>query len=281
MGDYVTILGVGSRTFRFGPPVVMGIINTTPDSFSGDGVAGCRSVAVRKGLDMMRSGAAFVDVGGESTRPGAAPVSVAEELRRTVDVVRALADKHPGRISIDTMKADVAEAALKAGASIVNDVSALRAPRMVDVVAEHDASVIVMHMQGTPRTMQRSPRYKDVVEEVAAFLEERVSVAEDAGVRPNRIMIDPGIGFGKTVRHNLEILARLREFRRLGKPIVVGASRKSFIGKLTGEEPEARLPGSLAAAVLAASDGANVLRVHDVKETCQALSVFWEVSRRG
>ena len=282
MEDSASVLDVGSRTFNFGPPVVMGIVNTTPDSFSGDGVAGRRSVAVRKGLDMIRSGAAFVDVGGESTRPGAAPVSVDEELVRTVEVVRALADEHPGRVSIDTMKADVAEAALKAGASMINDVNALRGPRMAEVAAQHDAAVIIMHMLGTPRTMQEAPRYKDVVEEITAFLEARISVAEEAGIRQNRIMVDPGIGFGKTVRHNLEILARLRELRRLGKPIVVGASRKSFIGKLTGEEtPGARLPGSLAAAVIAASNGANVLRVHDVRETCQALSVCWEVIQRG
>ena len=259
--------------------MIMGIVNTTTDSFSGDGVGGNRSAAIRRGLDMMASGAAFVDVGGESTRPGAEPVSAGEEVRRTKGVVKALSDRHPGRISIDTMKAEVAEAALEAGASIVNDVNALRGPRMIEVAAEHDASVILMHMRGTPRTMQRSPRYKDVIADIAAFLEERISAAEAAGIRPNRIMIDPGIGFGKTVRHNLEILARLEELKGLGKPIVVGASRKSFIGKLSGEATDDRLPGSLAAAVTAAANGANVLRVHDVQETCQALKVGWEVAR--
>ena len=279
MRDPVSVFSVGSRTFRFGPPMIMGIVNTTTDSFSGDGVGGNRPAAIRRGLGMMASGAAFVDVGGESTRPGARPVSVDEEVRRTIAVVKALSDRHPGRVSIDTMKAEVAEAALEAGASIVNDVNALRGPRMVEVAAEHDASVIIMHMQGTPRTMQKSPRYKDVIADIAGFLEERISAAENAGIRPRRIMIDPGIGFGKTVRHNLEILARLEELKELGKPIVVGASRKSFIGKLSGEATDNRLPGSLAAAVTAAANGANVLRVHDVKETCQALKVGWEVAR--
>lgn len=281
MSESTSVLVVGSKTFKFGPPLVMGILNVTTDSFSGDGVGDDRRRAVQRGLEMFTSGAAFVDVGGESTRPGASPVSAEEELRRTTTVIRDLASKHPGRISIDTMKAEVAEAALKAGASIVNDVNGLRGTRMAEVVAEQDASVVIMHMLGTPRTMQRAPRYRDVVVEISTFLEERISVAEKAGVRPNRIMIDPGIGFGKTVRHNLEILARLKEFTSLGKTIAIGASRKSFIGKVTGGSAEGRLPGSLAAAIVAASNGANVLRVHDVGETCQALKVHREISKSG
>lgn len=279
MSTTSSTLRIGSKTFRFGPPSVMGIVNVTADSFSGDGLDGCSKAAVRVGLRMFSSGASFVDVGGESTRPGAEPVSVADELRRTIKVIRALSKRHPGRISVDTMKAEVADEALKAGASIVNDVNGLRGIGMMEVVAEHDASAIIMHMAGMPRTMQKSPRYRDVVSEVIAFLKERVAAAERAGVQANRIMIDPGIGFGKTVNHNLEILERLDEFKTLGKPIVVGVSRKSFIGKLTGAQVNDRLPGSLAAAVAAAERGANILRVHDVPETIQALRVSWHISK--
>jgi dihydropteroate synthase len=275
------VLRVGTKTFRFGQPLVMGIVNVTTDSFSGDGLGKDRQAAIRRGLDMLASGATFVDVGGESTRPGADPISLEEELKRTTEVIKELAGRHPGRVSIDTTKAVVAEAALKAGASIVNDVNGLRGPRMTEVVADHDASVVIMHMLGTPGTMQKAPRYRDVVEDIAEFLAERISETEEAGVSPNRIMIDPGIGFGKTLRHNLEIIARLREFRSLGKTIVVGASRKSFIGKVTGKEAEDRLPGSIAAAVLAAQNGASILRVHDVPETHQALQIYWRVAQKG
>lgn len=281
MNTRTSTLRVGEQTYRFGPPKVMGIVNVTTDSFSGDGLGRDSRKAVETGMRMLASGATFVDVGGESTRPGAMQIAVEEEIRRTIGVIRVLSERHPGRISIDTMKAEVADEALRAGASIVNDVNGLRGSGMAEVVAEHDASVVIMHMSGTPRTMQKRPRYKDVVAEIHAFLHDRVDAAERAGVRSNGIMIDPGIGFGKTLAHNLEIIERLDELRSLGRPVVMGVSRKSFIGKLTGAEVDGRLPGSLAAAVIAAERGANILRVHDVPETAQALGVAWGIVRRG
>jgi dihydropteroate synthase len=251
----------------------MGIVNNTEDSFSGDGIGGDVKAAVRAGLSMFDMGADIVDVGGESTRPGAVSVPLDEELRRTIPVIEILCRVHPGRVSIDTMKPGVAEAALYAGVAIVNDVSGLRDPRMREVVAEHDAAVIIMHMRGDPRTMQVRPRYRDVVGDIMTYLEARIDEAEEAGINPRKIMVDPGIGFGKTIDHNLEILRRLREFKMLGKPIVIGVSRKSFIGKISGLPAMDRLPGSIAAAVLAVREGANIVRVHDVQETASALRV--------
>ena len=251
----------------------MGIVNNTKDSFSGDGIGGDVKAAVRAGLSMFRIGADIVDVGGESTRPGAVSVPLDEELRRTITVVESLSKVHPGRVSIDTMKPEVAEAALYAGVAIVNDVSGLRDPRMREVVAEHGAAVIIMHMRGDPRTMQVRPRYRDVVGDIMTYLEARIDKAEKAGINPRKIMIDPGIGFDKTIDHNLEILRRLREFKALGKPIVVGVSRKSFIGRISGLPSSERLPGSIAAAILAVREGANIVRVHDVAETAKALRV--------
>jgi dihydropteroate synthase len=271
---------LGTCVLKLDKPKVMGIVNNTPDSFSGDGIGGDVEKAVERGLFMFDSGADMVDVGGESTRPGADPVSPDTEMRRTIPVVERLTRAHPGRISIDTMKPEVAEGALFAGATLVNDVSGLRDQRMIDVVAEHDAGVIVMHMLGQPRTMQADPRYRDVVEDIIEFLSERISAAEEAGVNPRKIMVDPGIGFGKTLDHNLEILGRLREFRALGKPIVIGVSRKSFIGKLTGEPVENRLEGSIAAAILAVWEGANVIRVHDVPQTVRAMKVSSSILAR-
>ena len=271
--DKASSVMVGTCRLRFDAPKVMGIVNVTPDSFSGDGIIDDSSRAILRGEAMFAAGADLVDVGGESTRPGAEPVPVDAEALRTLGVVEALSAHRPGRVSIDTYKPDVAERALFAGATIVNDVTGLRDPRMIDVVAEHDATVIIMHMKGEPRTMQVRPRYKDVVADVVAFLRDRVEAAEDAGVSPSKIMVDPGVGFGKTLDHNLEIVARLREFRTLGKPIVVGVSRKAFIGRLTDLPPEERVEGSLAAAVLAVRNGADVVRVHDVSETVRALKV--------
>ena len=251
----------------------MGIVNNTPDSFSGDGFAGDVEKAIALGNSMFESGADLVDVGGESTRPGAKPVPSEIEISRTVPIIEALSRLRPGRISVDTMKPEVAEAALFAGASVVNDVSGLRDRRMVEIVAEHDAAVVIMHMLGEPRNMQAKPRYKDVVADIKSFLVERITAAEEGGIASRRIMIDPGIGFGKTVDHNLEILARLREFKSLGKPLVIGVSRKGFIGKISGAPADQRLPGSLAVAVLAVKEGADVVRVHDVPETAQALKL--------
>ncbi len=272
---------MGSRTIRFGPPKVMGIVNATTDSFSGDGLGEDTGRAVKTGVDMFAAGAEFVDIGGESTRPGADTVPTDEEIKRTAEIVRRLARRHPGRVSIDTMKAEVASVALEAGASIVNDVNGLRGEGMAEVIAEHDASVIIMHMQGTPKTMQKSPKYGDVVADISTFLEDRIAVAEKAGIRADRIMVDPGIGFGKNLDHNLEILTRLRELQSLGKTIAIGVSRKSFIGKITGNSIDDRLGGSLAAAVLAATNGANVIRAHDVPETVQALQVAWQIIQNG
>lgn len=264
---------VGTCRLRLDVPRVMGIVNMTEDSFSGDGLGGDAEAAVSKGKAMFSAGADLVDVGAESTRPGAAPVSKEMELGRVVDVIEALAAHSPCSVSVDTYKHDVAEKALLAGASVVNDVTGLRDPRMADVIAEHGASVVIMHMKGEPRTMQVRPRYKDVVSEVYSFLNDRVAVAEAAGIRPNRIMVDPGIGFGKTLDHNLEIIARLRELRGIRKPIVIGVSRKSFIGRLTGLPPGERLEGSLAAAIISVMNGADIVRVHDVAETVSALKV--------
>lgn len=222
---------------------------------------------------MFDAGAELVDIGGESTRPYAEEVSEEEELSRILGVVSRLSSLHPGKISIDTMKPGVADAALKAGATIVNDVSGLRSSDMRRIVAEHDASVIIMHMLGDPRTMQDSPEYDDVVREIVEFLSERIAAAERDGINPRQIMVDPGLGFGKTVEHNVDILRRLSELKPLGKPIVVGASRKSFIGRITGGSVEKRLGGSIGAAVIAAANGADIVRAHDVLETVQALQV--------
>jgi dihydropteroate synthase len=258
----------------------MGIVNVTPDSFSGDGVHLDEEAAVRKGNSMFEAGAEFVDIGGESTRPYAEPVPEEEELSRVVGVVSRLSASYPGKISIDTMKPTVADAALRAGATIVNDVSGLRNSEMRAVVAERGASVVIMHMLGEPRTMQDSPVYDDVVVDVVVYLQKMIDTAENDGIDPRRILVDPGIGFGKTVEHNIEILSRLGEMKSLGKPIVVGASRKSFIGSITGKPVEDRLGGSIAAAVVAAFNGADIVRAHDVPETIQALDVAFRISNR-
>lgn len=264
---------IGRRYLRLDVPRVMGIVNVTPDSFSGDGFGDDTSAAVARGLEMFNKGADIVDVGGESTRPGALPVSVQEEISRVCPVIERLNRKHRGFISVDTMKPEVAEAAIVAGAGIVNDVSGLRNRAMIDLVSDTGSSIIIMHMLGEPRTMQKNPRYEDVVRDVGRFLRGRITAAEDSGIRPDRIMVDPGIGFGKTLNHNLELLGRLRELRSIGKPIVVGVSRKSFIGKLTGMDADGRLEGSIAAVVLAIREGASIVRVHDVAETVRALRV--------
>jgi dihydropteroate synthase len=261
----------------------MGVVNVTPDSFSDGGLFLDAEAAVARGRELVAQGADVLDVGGESTRPGAEPVGEAEELRRVVPVIEGLSSAGADtQISIDTSKAAVARAALAAGASVVNDVSALRAdPAMAAVVAESGAECCLMHMQGEPRTMQRAPRYEDVVDEVKAFLEERMGFAVRAGVAEERVWLDPGIGFGKTLAHNLELLRRLQELTTLGRPLVVGTSRKSFLGRLIAdaqgrEEPvdvTQRLPGTLATSVLAYERGATVLRVHDVAPVLAALAV--------
>jgi dihydropteroate synthase len=251
----------------------MGVVNVTPDSFSDGGRYLDPRAAVEHGKQLIADGAAILDVGGESTRPGAEPVSAEEELRRVEPVVAGLAGSG-AEVSIDTSKAAVAAAALDAGAAIVNDVTALRGdPEMAALCAERGPIVVLMHMLGTPRTMQDEPRYGDVVDEVKAFLAERLRAALAAGIAEERIWLDPGIGFGKTAAHNFELLRRLAELRELGRPLVVGTSRKSFIGGADGSPPDERIGGTIASSVLAAAEGADVLRVHDVAEVRQALTV--------
>ena len=252
----------------------MGIVNVTPDSFSDGGMFLETDAAVAHGLVLAEEGAAILDVGGESTRPGAAPVSEEEERRRVLPVVERLAAAGH-RVSIDTTKLAVARAALDAGAAFVNDVSAFRfEPGMVGLVAERGVHCCLMHMLGQPRTMQEDPRYEDVVSDVKAFLEARLAFAIDQGVPEERVWLDPGIGFGKTVAHNLELLRRLDEIVAIGRPVVVGTSRKSFLGKLVGGKPEGeRLPGTIATNVLALERGASVFRVHDVAPVLDALTV--------
>jgi dihydropteroate synthase len=251
----------------------MGVVNVTPDSFSDGGVHFDPEVAAGAARRMLEEGAAIVDVGGESTRPGAEPVSADEELRRVVPVLEQLRDEVP--VSIDTSKAEVARRALELGAELVNDVTALRGdPGLAGVVADRGAYLCLMHMLGEPRTMQRDPRYNDVVAEVASFLEERLGAAVAAGVPEERICLDPGIGFGKTVEHNFELIRRLDELTALGRPVVVGFSRKSSLGKLLGD-PEATTgttAASVGAAVAAYERGATILRVHDVREHVEALT---------
>lgn len=245
-------------------PVVMGIVNVTPDSFSDGGEWLDPAAAIAHGRALVAQGAAILDVGGESTRPGAEPVGEAEELRRVLPVLEGLAGSG-ARLSIDTSKAAVAAAALDAGATIVNDVTALRGdPAMAALVARRGCHVCLMHMLGEPRTMQRDPVYGDVVDDVRAFLAERVEHAIAQGIDAERVWLDPGIGFGKTIDHNLQLLRRLDELVALGRPVVVGTSRKSFLGTITGREPGERAAGTLATNVLALAQGAMIFRVHDV-----------------
>jgi dihydropteroate synthase len=256
-------------------PAVMGIVNVTPDSFSDGGRYLEADAAVAHGLDLVVAGADVLDVGGESTRPGAEPVEPAEELRRVLPVVARLAAEGGVPVSIDTSKAAVAAAALEAGASIVNDVAAGADPEMFGVVAEAGAGAVLMHMQGEPRTMQRDPHYRDVVVEVGDFLRERLAAARHAGIHPASLCADPGLGFGKTGAHNLELLARLGELvGRLDVPVLVGPSRKSFVARVVGDDLVARDDGTLAAAVWAVDRGARVVRVHDVAAVSDALRLL-------
>jgi dihydropteroate synthase len=252
---------------------LMGVVNVTPDSFSDGGLYLDPEAAIAHGRELAEAGAEILDVGGESTRPGAEPVDAEEELRRVVPVIRGLSGLQCD-VSVDTSKASVAEAALDAGATIVNDITALRGDAgMAPLCAERGTTVVLMHMRGEPRTMQEDPRYGDVVAEVKGFLAERLEVAPAAGIAEERIWLDPGIGFGKTAAHNLELLRRLGELRELGRPLVIGTSRKSFIGKVDGSGAAERLGGTIASSILAAAEGAEVLRVHDVAEMRQALQV--------
>lgn len=262
--------------FRFPrPAVVMGILNVTPDSFSDGGCFFEPGQAVARGMELVAQGAEILDVGGESTRPGAQEVPEAEELRRVVPVIERLVGQTKAAISIDTMKPAVARAALAAGASIVNDVAAGRSDeKMWQAVAEYGAGYVVMHAQGTPQAMQEHPRYADVVREVGDFFFERLArLRKETGISEEQVVLDPGIGFGKTLEHNLQLLAGVGRFTKWERPLLLGVSRKSFIEKLSGAKLKDRLPGSLACAILAIQSGVNFVRVHDVAETVQALRI--------
>ena len=261
------MLALGEKT------LVMGVVNLTPDSFSGDGVSDA-AAGIAQGKQMVEEGADLLDVGGESTRPGAAPVALEEELTRVLPVVDGLTREVSVPISIDTYKSAVAKAALANGASIVNDISGLRADDdMARTAADAGAAVVVMHIQGTPRDMQKDPRYADVIGEISDYLEEGIGIAEAAGIAREQVVIDPGIGFGKTLEHNLEVLRRLREFRCLGCPVLVGPSRKSMIGAILDLPVEHRVEGTAATVALAIQAGADIVRVHDVKEMARVARV--------
>lgn len=250
---------------------VMGILNVTPDSFSDGGCYLDVQQAVAHAKSMVAEGATLIDIGGESSRPGASPVSIDEELARVLPVIRGIVDAVDVLISVDTYKAEVAQQALAAGGHLINDITALRGdPTMASVVAEMEAGLILMHMKGTPRTMQKAPAYDDVVGEVCASLQESIETAETEGVAAERIIIDPGIGFGKTTEHNIELLKRLREFQSLNKPLLIGTSRKSFIGNVLGLPVTERVEGTAATVCWAIAHGADVVRVHDVKANARA-----------
>ena len=254
---------------------LMGVVNVTPDSFSDGGLYLDPSEAIARGLELEAEGAAILDIGGESTRPGAAPVAEEVELGRVLPVIEGLVSAGTkAQLSIDTYKGAVATAALQAGATLVNDVTALRGdPEMAGIIADAGADCCLMHMLGDPRTMQLDPRYEDVVSDVKAFLVERMSLAVDEGVAEEHILLDPGIGFGKTVRHNLELVRRIHELVTVGRTVVIGTSRKSFLGKLTGREAQERVAGTIATNVLAYERGVRVFRVHDVAPVHDALEV--------
>jgi len=251
----------------------MGVLNITPDSFSDGGDFFTPEKAVQRALRMQAEGAAIIDIGGESTRPGAGSVTESDEIERVVPVIQALQSRLGVPISIDTQKPAVMRAAVSAGAGFINDVNALQAPGALEAAAACGVPVCLMHMQGDPRTMQSDPQYEDVVDEVKAFLEQRLSACRQAGISGEQITLDPGFGFGKTVQHNLQLLARLDEIEKLGQPLLVGLSRKSMIGKLLGLEVGERLPASIALAILAVERGAGLVRSHDVAATWQALQV--------
>jgi dihydropteroate synthase len=271
---------VGSLTF--GPdPILMGVLNVTPDSFSDGGEFFGAEPAVAHAEKMFDEGAQVIDVGGESTRPGSDPVNTEEELRRVLPVIRGILSVRPDAIvSIDTYRSSTAEAALDTGARVINDVTALGDPKMAGLVAERGCPIVLMHMLGEPKSMQQDPRYEDVVREVRDFLTERAERAISAGVEPENIVLDPGIGFGKTLEHNLKLLNRLDSLVELGFPVLLGVSRKSFLGKITGsDDTKDRLFGTVAANVLAYEQGASLFRVHDVRANGEALAVAAAIRR--
>ena len=271
------LFSCGNYQLDLSRPVVMGIVNVTPDSFSDGGKYSAAESAIAHGLSLVAQGAAILDIGGESTRPGATPVSLEEELRRVIPVIEGLAKQSGTPISIDTYKPEVMRAAIAAGASIVNDVFALQQPGALEAVAASNVGVCLMHSQGTPQTMQTDPQYQDVVREVVEFLSARMAIAEAHGIPRSRIMLDPGFGFGKRSVHNIALLRELTYLCALGQPVLAGLSRKSILGQITGNDVDARLHSSIAAAVIAALKGARILRVHDVKATVDALKIVTSV----
>jgi dihydropteroate synthase len=281
MSSPPVLLHCGRKTLDLSRPVVMGVLNVTPDSFSDGGRYFSVEAAVEQGVRMVAEGAALIDVGGESTRPGAEPVSAAEELRRVLPVLERLATASSAVISIDTSKPEVMREAAAAGAGLINDVRALREPGALKAAAASGCAVCLVHMQGEPRTMQVAPHYSDVVTEVRAFLEARVAACREAGLSGTRLTVDPGFGFGKTLEHNLTLLRRLRELAADGLPVLVGLSRKSMLGKLTQRPAGQRSGGSVALAVIAALNGARIIRAHDVAPTVDALQVAVAVQGGG
>jgi len=288
MGASPSVLTLKSGvSFDFGKKTyVMGVVNATPDSFSGDGLFNAPEIAVEQALRMARDGADVIDIGGESTRPGSEPVSPEEETRRVLPVIKGIRKASPIPISIDTYKSQVAQKALDEGADVINDISGLRFdPEMAGIAARHGAPVIVMHIKGSPRDMQKHPAYDALMPEIMDYLRGSIWKALDAGIPEDRIIIDPGIGFGKTFDHNLEILRNLSELISLEKPILTGVSRKAFIGYiLGGAPPEERLEGTLAAIAVAVANGADIVRVHDVREAVKAVKVadaITDAIRRG
>jgi len=266
----------GSRTY------IMGILNVTPDSFSGDGIYQDVEKAVEIAERLVEDGADIIDIGGESTRPGAEPVTIEEEIKRAIPVIKKLSKRINIPISIDTSKPEVARFALESGASIVNDITGLGADsKMIDVVREFSVKVVVMHTKGTPQTMQNNPEYGNLILEIKDKLRDIIEKAVAGGIKKENIIIDPGIGFGKTLEHNLQILNRLFEFKELGSPILVGPSRKSFIGKLIGSKPDKRIFGTAASVAIAIKNGADIVRVHDVKEIREAVVVSDAITRSG
>lgn len=259
-------------------PQIMGILNTTPDSFSDGGHFNQLQKALQHARSMIADGADIIDIGGESTRPGAQEVTLAQELERTIPVIEKLRAESNIPISIDTTKPQVMSEAVAAGANIINDVKALQSPGAIEIAAKTNAQICLMHMQGTPQTMQNAPVYENIVEEITSFFEQRIAACVSGGVNPQKITLDPGFGFGKTLEHNYQILANLDCFSKLKRPILVGVSRKSMIGNVLNNSVSERLAGSLAAAIFAAQHGASVLRVHDVKETADAFAVLAKIA---
>lgn len=270
------VLDLSSRTH------LMGVLNVTPDSFSDGGRFFKLEEAIKQGLKLTEEGVDMIDIGGESTRPGSEPVTIEEELRRVIPVIEELAKRIDLPISIDTYKSGVAKEALDSGALMVNDISGLRYdPEMKKVIAEYDVPLVLMHIKGTPKNMQENPKYENLLEDIKSYLNQSISIAEEAGIGEDKIIIDPGIGFGKTLDDNLKILKNLVEFKSLGKPVMIGVSRKSFIGKILDLPTDERLEGSLASMAAAIMNGANILRVHDVKESKRVAKLVDAILKSG